>query len=155
MSRRKLKDLPASLRNGMIDSNMVDRHIYSKATGIITKHMINCRKKKDQHIVMSTNSAFHSERDLVNNVLKSELKRLNVKPVIEIDPSTVENTRALMTDSEKAFMLARKYMKEDPTYTLKTIWQRHRSKAICARDVKVVFEIVAKIKATKPRPCDN
>ncbi len=152
MSKRKLKDLPESLQQDMINTNNVDRHIYGKTHGVVLEHGVNRQKKSNQaYVLMSTKSGYYSEAELINNVLRDELKRLNVKPVIEIDPSTVENTRALMTDSEKAFMLARKYMKDDPSYTLKTIWQRNRNKAICARDVKIVFELVAKIKATKPR----
>ena len=150
MSKRKLRDLPESLQAEMINTNNVDRHIYGTNNGSVVKHGVDRSKKKGNisHIVMTTSSQFYSEATLVNQVLKGEMQRLNVKPCYEIDPTSVEVIRSVMTDSEKAFMLARKYMKEDPTFTLKTIWQRNRNKAICARDVKIVFELVAKIKAS-------
>jgi len=146
----KLKNLPKSLQKAMIDNNLVDRHIYGTDNGAVVKHGVDRSKKKGNisHIVMTTSSGFYSEAALVNQVLHGEMQRLNVKPCYDIDPTSVEVIRSVMTDSEKAFMLARKYMKDDPSYTLKTIWQRNRNKAICARDVKIVFELVAKIKAS-------
>lgn len=151
MNRRKLNQLPQTLKKEMIDANMVHRHLYN-ANGTVIKHGVDKRKKPNHqsHILVTTMSGHYSETELVNQVLHNEMQRLNYKPVVEIDPSSVEVIRKVMTDSEKAFMLARKYMKLDPSYQLKTIWQRNRNKAICARDVKVVFELVAKIKgATK------
>lgn len=149
MSRRKLKSLPESLQRAMIDNNMVDRNIYkSPGNSPVIKHEVDRRKKagfKGQ-IVMATQSRFYSEAELVNNVLRDEMQRLNAKPVIDIDPTSIQIEKSEMTQAEKAFMLARKYRYDDPTYTLKKIWQANKIKKMNDRDIKTVMDMVEQIK---------
>lgn len=95
------------------------------------------------------NSTFYTTSDLLSSDVKDQLKTIkNFKKPINIDPSTVKTDNAKMTESEKAFMLAKKYRFADPTHTLKNIWHKSKKKRMGARDIKVVMEIVEEIKAS-------
>jgi hypothetical protein len=104
------------------------------------------KHRKNTYLVLTTKSGFLSDDELVNVALQDHAARLNVKPVTSIAPESIKVEKSEMTPSEKAFMLARKYRFDDPTYTLKRIWQNCRMKEMSAKDVKTVMEIVAQIK---------
>lgn len=150
MSKHKFKNLDKNLREKMINSNLINKRIY-KNHPIVVKHQINKKKKKGykSEIVIVTNSNFYSEAELINNILKDEANSFNIKPFVKIDPNSIKIDKTKMTESEKAFILARKYRFNDPTYTLKMIWHKNKTKKMSIRDIKIVFDIVSKIKATK------
>lgn len=110
----------------------------------------NHKHKKNRSIVVAVKpNSFYSDAEYISKILENESVRLNVKPVVSIDPNTINIKESSLTESEKAFMLARKYKHEDPTYTLKSIWQNHRSKKMNARTISIVNEMVKEIRATK------
>lgn len=151
----RMKQLGKQLQQSMIDNNMIDRHMY-KSKGLVTKHGIDKTKKtKQAYIAVTTNSGFYSEGELMASVVREEMERLNAKPVIEIDPSTVKVELKPMTPSEKAFMLARKYRHEDPSKKLKWAYLSHLKKEMNKKTIEMVMDIVASIKATKLDQPDN
>lgn len=123
------------------------------AAAIITKidsknNNGNYKNKKNRTINLTiTAGSFYSDAEHIHSILKAEASRLNVKPVIKIDPNSIIVNKPKLTESQKAFMLARKYMKEDPSNTLRTIWQHNRNRQMSKANIKFVNDIVAKIKA--------
>ena len=103
---------------------------------------------KNQLLNKGMNSTFHTPLDLLRQDAKSQLEAIrNFKPAIEIDPSVVTVELKAMTPSEKSFMLARKYMDEDFSYTLKRVFSQHRTKEMSQSTIDLVYSIVNRIKA--------
>lgn len=95
------------------------------------------------------NSSFYSPEEAMNQSVQAQLEAIkNFKPPVEIDPSTIKADNVKMTMAEKAFMLAKKYRFDDPSYTLKNIWHKHKKRQMNERTIEIVLEIVAEIKAT-------
>ena len=68
----------------------------------------------------------------------------NVKEVIIIDPSTVSVKNKTMTDSERAFLLARKY--KSKSQTLHDIFDKYKNRKLGKAVIETVNNIVANIK---------
>lgn len=110
----------------------------------------------NQLLMKTMNSTFYTPIDALRQDAKAQLDAIrNFKPAIEIDKSEVMVETKVMTSSEKAFMLARKYMNYDFSYTLKRIWIQHKKKEMNQATINKVHEIVNEIKATKTRPDTN
>lgn len=104
------------------------------------------KNRKNTYSVITTNSGFFSDAEIVSMILNENASGMNIKPVTSIDPESIQVEKTEMTQAEKAFMLARKYRYDDPTYTLKRIWQANKLKKMNDRDIKTVMEMVEQIK---------
>lgn len=72
------------------------------------------------------------------------MKKQNVKEVITIDPKTIDLKNKIMTEAERAFMLAKKYKLFDQT--LNDIFDKHKNKSLNKSNIEKVNNIVMNIK---------
>ena len=72
------------------------------------------------------------------------MKKQNVKEVIAIDPKTIYLKNKIMTEAERAFMLAKKYKLFDQT--LNDIFDKHKNKSLNKSNIEKVNNIVMNIK---------
>lgn len=72
------------------------------------------------------------------------MKKQNVKEVIAIDPKTIDLKNKIMTEAERAFMLAKKYKLFDQT--LNDIFDKHKNKSLNKSNIEKVNNIVMNIK---------
>ena len=106
------------------------------------------RSLKNELLDKSMIGTFRSLAECIHKENKELLNNIrNFKEPKAIDPTTIKIQDVKLTESQKAFMLARKYMKEDPSNTLRTIWQHNRKRQMSKANIKFVNDIVAKIKA--------
>lgn len=72
------------------------------------------------------------------------MKKQNFKEVVKIDPSTVSLKNKIMTEAERAFMLAKKYKLMDQT--LNNIYDKYKTKKLSKSNIEIVNKIVKNIK---------
>lgn len=58
---------------------------------------------------MIAGTSFYSEDEAIHQVLQDQMRRANMKPAIDIDPSTVKVEPLKLSPHEKAYLLCRKY----------------------------------------------
>lgn len=148
----KFKKMSRPLQEMAIRQSGVPKHIYSSGHRLVIGPKLKgagggAKNKKNQYISMTAGTSFYSETEAIHQVLQDQMQRANMKPAIEIDPSTVKVEPLKLNPHEKAYLLCRKYRGQDKTWTLSGIYRFYKKRKMDQATIEKVYRIVASLKA--------